>query len=101
MWVQIFKAKYYPRKGLWANANTGGYSPLGRAIHKLKGFFQEDIMRHVGEGTKIGALNQPWYDGWIPQIITSNTQRDTRVADLINGVTGQWDGDKVRLLMGG
>lgn len=100
LWIQIFKAKYYPRKGLWANARGGGYSPLGRVIQQLKVFFNDDLMWHVGEGMRIGAINQPWYDGWVPQVITSNAQRDSRVADLIQGDTGQWDRDKIRALMG-
>lgn len=101
LWVKFFQAKYYPRKGLWANASTGGCSLLGRELQKLKKFFQDDLLWHVGDGTNIGALNQPWYDGWTPIVIGSNAQRDCRVADLILEEEGEWDEDKISTLMGG
>lgn len=99
IWVQIFKAKYYPRKGLWGNSSGRGYSALGRVVQQLKPFFLEEVLWHVGSGEGISAINQPWYDGWDTQQCNTNAQRDAKVADLFDHSTKKWDTHKIQILM--
>lgn len=36
-------------------------------------------------------MNQPWFDQWQPQQISSNAQRDIKIADLFDTNIGTWN----------
>lgn len=74
LWVQIFKAKYFSKAGFWAIKNKRDASPLWRAIQDLKHILMDQIGWHVGQGTAIKALNEPWYTGCVINHITTNAQ---------------------------
>lgn len=91
LWVAVVKAKHYPRCGFWAARTRPAASKLWRAIQELKGWFKDDVSWELGEGTEVRALNEPWFQGWGLQRISTNVQRDTKVADLYDQRTLTWN----------
>lgn len=75
IWVQVVRAKYFSRRGFWGVNGTRDVSRLWRSIQKLKPFFREQILWHVGDGLTIPCINQPWFKNWSVQVITTNAQR--------------------------
>lgn len=91
LWVQIMRAKYFPRGGFWGVKNSNGSSKLWKSIQELKEIFRDQIRWSISDGRDIPALNQPWYPGWQLQMIESNMQRDTTVATRLNEEGTEWD----------
>lgn len=87
LWVQILTAKFCPRGRVWGVKTRNGTSSLWRMIQDLKGFFKESTTWQFGKGEGVKVLNQLWHEGWQPQRITTNFQRDATVAQLIDGAT--------------
>ncbi|XP_078168462.1 uncharacterized protein LOC144562969 [Carex rostrata] len=100
LWVQIFKAKYFSKAGLWAIKNKRDASPLWREIQDLKHILKDQLGWHVGQGTRIKALNEPWFTGCELQHITTNAQRDAMVADIFDEQQGCWRAEMIEGLMG-
>ena len=100
LWVQIFRAKYFTKIGFWAVKRRSDASPLWRAIQDLKGVFSGQLQWHVGQGGNIRIMNEPWYQGWEVQSITSNAQRDTKIADVYDPNHNSWNSEKIEGLMG-
>lgn len=100
IWVQVVRAKYFSRRGFWGVSGTRDVSRLWRSIQKLKPFFREQILWHVGDGQTIPCINQPWFPNWHIQVITTNVQRDAKVADLYNTDTHEWNREAIRVLIG-
>lgn len=61
---------------------------------------KDNLRWSVGDGTLIGAINQPWYKGWKAQRILTNEQRDLIVASLFDHTMQQWDTKKIGELIG-
>lgn len=100
LWVQIFKAKYFSKGGFWAVKGKRDASPLWRAIQDLKHFFNNNIRWHVGQGTKIKAVNEPWFPGYHTQRVTTNLQKDTTVADIFDEQRDEWRTELITNLLG-
>lgn len=100
LWVQVMQAKYFSRGGFWAVTNTRDASPLWRAIQRLKPRIKDSLMWHVGDGTRIAAINQPWHQNWGLQRITTNEHRDMKVADLYDKELQTWDATRVIQILG-
>lgn len=93
-------AKYCPRGGFWAVRTTTGSSKLWKEIQGFKSFFKESTHWHIGEGTNIAALNQPWYEGWTTKRITNNRDRNVKVSQLYDHTTQQWRKEDIINLLG-
>lgn len=100
IWVAVMRAKYCPRKGIWGGKDARGASAMWRSVQQLKAFFKDDIRWHVGDGMGIRALNEPWFDEWTMQSITTNRQRDVSVADLFDSQGGGWNLQQIQSLIG-
>lgn len=69
---------------MWGVKNKNGTSKLWQTIQHIKGTIKLDLRWEIGDGKSIGAMNQPWFDQWQPQQISSNAQRDIKIADLFD-----------------
>ncbi|KAJ3704591.1 hypothetical protein LUZ61_008296 [Rhynchospora tenuis] len=97
-WVKVCKAKYYPNVGYWRARNVTNVSKMWKQIMGERNFFENNVMWHIGDGSKAHALSQPWFQGWVVQEEGCRHDRLLRVKDLIDEVNGQWDMQKLNRL---
>ncbi|KAJ4811131.1 RNA-directed DNA polymerase (reverse transcriptase)-related family protein [Rhynchospora pubera] len=90
-WVQLCKAKYYPKVGYWRARSGNKGSKMWRQVMGHRNFFKEKVMWQLGNGHKTYALSQPWFLGWMVQEQASRFDRTLRVKDLVDAHNGQWE----------
>jgi hypothetical protein len=96
--AQVLRAKYYPDGDLLKAEEQKGISYSWRSIVRGLEAIKEGIIWRVGNGDDINM----WVDPWIPRGTTRRpiTPRRntilTRVSELIDPQTGNWDGELVR-----
>lgn len=95
--ARVLKAKYFRQGDLLSAKPHEGISYTWRSILKGVKLLKKGIIWRVGDGEMIKI----WSDPWIPRGVTRRpiTPRAsnllTRVAELINPNTGQWDRELV------
>lgn len=90
IWVQVMRGKYFPRKGFWGVNTTRRTSKLWKAIQEMKPNLLSKLKWHIGDGTTIPAINQPWFEGWNIQEIYTNVHLNMKVGDLFDQVSQRW-----------
>lgn len=100
LWVQILRAKYFPKGGFWGVNGTAGKSRLMKDIQELKPVIKDQLQWEIGTGETVQAMNQPWYEEWEIQTILTNDQRKATVATIYNHSTGTWNREEITELMG-
>jgi hypothetical protein len=96
--AQVLKAKYYPQTSILDAQTMGGMSYSFRSILKGVDLLKKGIIWRVGDGSTVNI----WTDNWLARDdalkpITPRYQSLlTKVAELINPITGQWDEALVR-----
>uniref|UniRef100_A0A0A8ZJY0 Reverse transcriptase zinc-binding domain-containing protein n=1 Tax=Arundo donax TaxID=35708 RepID=A0A0A8ZJY0_ARUDO len=96
--ARVLKAKYFPNLGLLPCTAREGISYTWRSILKGIDLLKEGIIWRIGNGRSVNI----WSDPWIPRNITRKpiTPRGasllSRVEDLINPITGDWDEQLVK-----
>jgi ribonuclease HI len=91
--AQVLRAKYYPQGDPLQAREHPGISYSWRSI--VRGFdaLKQGLIWRIGDGTRVHI----WQDPWIPNGATCRpctprgTNVLTRVADLIDPITGSWD----------
>ncbi|KAJ4774067.1 Ribonuclease H-like superfamily protein [Rhynchospora pubera] len=100
IWVDICKAKYFPRAGFWGATNTRGTSQLWREVVKFRGELKEEVCWQIWNGQKAYAVSQPWFQGWQTQSGASTADKKLKVRDLVDTQTNQWREDQLVRLFG-
>ncbi|KAJ4766019.1 Ribonuclease H-like superfamily protein [Rhynchospora pubera] len=98
LWVQVCKAKYYPKIGFWnAKCNTSA-SHLWKQVNKIKHKFKEEVVWSIGDGQKAHVISQPWFRGWeVTQQVTLG-ERGKTVAQLYDFDTDHWKMEELQRL---
>jgi hypothetical protein len=95
------RAKYYPDGDILHARLKKGASFTWQSIHAGIQTFKKGCVWRVGNGANINI----WSDPWIPsstdrKVISSRGEAVyTRVEDLINPVTEQWDEELLRSIL--
>jgi len=90
---RVLKAKYFPRADFLKCLPRAGISYTWRSILKGAELLKEGLIWQIGNGEKVNM----WEDPWLPRGTTRKpiTPRGasllTKVSELINPVTGEWD----------
>ncbi|KAJ4783220.1 RNA-directed DNA polymerase (reverse transcriptase)-related family protein [Rhynchospora pubera] len=100
IWVDICRAKYFPRVGFWGATNTRGASQLWREVVKFRAELKDDVCWHISNGMKAKAVSQPWYQGWQVQSGAPSTDIMLTVGGLVDTQTNQWKEDQLVRLFG-
>lgn len=100
LWIKIMKAKYFPRGGFWAVKRTNDASALWRNIQRLKPELKNQVQWQIGDGTKIPALNQPWYGMWGTKHTLTNRERNMKVSDLYDQQQNSWKIQEIEVILG-
>lgn len=91
--ARVMQAKYYPDGRLLKTEAKDGISYTWRSILKVVELLKEGLIWRIGDGISVDI----WEDPWIPRGETRRviTQRNgsilTKVADLLDPGTGNWD----------
>jgi hypothetical protein len=90
---QVLKAKYFPHSDVLQCVPQNGISYSWRSILKVADLIKEGLIWRIRNGEKVRI----WEDPWLPRDTTRKpiTPRSasllTRVSELINPITGDWD----------
>lgn len=90
---RVLKAKYFPDSTILHCTARDGISYTWRSILQGVQLLKEGVVWRVGNGTSLNI----WSDPWIPLGVTRRPATPrvhsllTKVADLINPITGMWD----------
>ncbi|KAJ4788160.1 RNA-directed DNA polymerase (reverse transcriptase)-related family protein [Rhynchospora pubera] len=90
-WVQMCKAKYYPKVGYLRARYSAGGSKMWRQVLSKRELFKEQVEWRIGNGCRAYALSQPWFQGWMVQEEATAHDRGLKVKDLMDEQTGQWN----------
>jgi hypothetical protein len=96
--ARVLKARYFPNTSILEATASAGISYSWRSILKGLSLVKEGLIWRVGDGTSIDIWVDPWLsrDG-IRQPVTPRRQSLlTKVNELIDPITGQWDEELVR-----
>lgn len=99
-WVQLVKAKYLPRSGLWDSKRTYNCSVFWRSIMNLREKLWPMIQVKIGDGECCKVFGQPWVEGGVPLLPQNREARKIRVCELKDPNSGNWDVDKLIQLVG-
>ncbi|KAJ1704376.1 hypothetical protein LUZ63_004155 [Rhynchospora breviuscula] len=91
LWVQICKSKYFPVVDFWRANNTRNSSKLWGQIMKMRSFFKDQVRWQLGNGEKVHALSQPWFENWKVQQVAAHKDRKLKVCSLLEDQTGDWN----------
>jgi len=101
--AQVLRARYFPNGDLLSVQQKPGISYSWRSIVRGVQALNKGLIWRVGDGTQINI----WLDPWIPDSITRRpiTPRGqtilTKVSELINPVSGEWDRELVEEIFWG
>jgi hypothetical protein len=99
--AQVLRAKYYPHGDILKAVPKSSSSFTWQSVLSGLATFKRGYIWRVGDGEKINI----WTDPWIPsspnkRIISSRGGAVyTKVSELINPVSGQWDEELLRSLL--
>jgi hypothetical protein len=91
--AQVLKAKYYPHSSILEAEPRGGMSYSFRSILKGVNLMKEGIVWRIGDGSMVNI----WSDNWLARddalrpITPKGQSILSKVSELINPLTGQWD----------
>lgn len=102
--ARLLHAKYWPDGQLLSAKERPGISYTWRSILRGVRAMENGLIWRVGDGSQIRI----WDDPWIPAGVTRRPRTPkgtvllTRVAELIDPYTGQWDSELVKeIFLGG
>jgi hypothetical protein len=99
--AQVLRAKYYPHGDILKAGPKAGSSFMWQSIFAGVATFKRGYVWRVGNGEKINM----WQDPWIPSspdrklITPRGASIYTKVSDLIDPVSEQWDEEVLRSLL--
>jgi hypothetical protein len=95
--ARVLKAKYYPNSSILQAKPTNGMSYTFRSIIRGVELMKEGMVWRIGDGTNVNIWSDPWLarDDALRPITPRGQCVYTKVSELINPTTGQWDVDLV------
>ena len=90
---RVLGAKYFPDGNLLSAEASRGISYTWRSILRGISVLKDGLIWRVGDGTKINVWDDPWIPGGDTRRPRSHQGHSpiTRVAELLDPVTGGWD----------
>ena len=85
---------------MWSNRVTTNTSPLWKAIQENKGEVLSLLKWQIGDGTRIQATAQPWFDNWRESGTVQGVGEEITVAQLYDHQTNQWRKEQIVTLLG-
>ncbi|KAJ4794364.1 RNA-directed DNA polymerase (reverse transcriptase)-related family protein [Rhynchospora pubera] len=98
LWVQICKAKYYPRIGFWKSKCNSSASHMWKQVDRIKHKFKEEVFWNIGNGQTALAISQPWFRGWEGENNVTSSDRKKKVAQLFDFEINQWRMEELQRL---
>jgi hypothetical protein len=91
--ARVLKAKYFPETSILEAKPVSGMSYTWQSILKGLDLLKEGVVWRVGDGTDIRIWSDPWLprEGAAQPITPRGRCLLTRVCELIDPLTGQWD----------
>ncbi|KAA3483545.1 reverse transcriptase [Gossypium australe] len=91
--ARVFKAKYFPKSNFLNSQLGNRNSYVWRSIWAARGILEKGLIWNVGTSTSISIGN----DAWVPDLIIIFLYRsnDSKVAELINCQTREWNREVV------
>jgi hypothetical protein len=95
---RVLKARYFPTSSILEATAAPGISYTWRSILKGVSLLKEGLVWRIGDGTQVNLWSDPWLprDGSRLPITPRRQSLLTKVHELINPATGQWDEELVR-----
>jgi hypothetical protein len=96
--ARVLKARYFPNSSVLEAKPSNGISYSWRSILKGINLLKEGLMRRIGDGTTVNIWSDPWLsrEGCRTPITPRGQCVLTKVSELIDPITGQWDEELVR-----
>jgi hypothetical protein len=96
--ARVLKARYYPNCSVFQAQPSNGISYTWRSILKGIELLKEGVIKRVGNGVSVDCWNDPWIPRkWSCLPITRRGNAVvSRVEELIDPITGQWDKELVK-----
>lgn len=88
-WIQVLKAKYYPRSSFWTTNKTHACTKLWKDLVHNKPLIQHHLCWKIGNGGEIHVFSDPWFPGW--DQYRANNSNQLRVSSLIDQNSNNWD----------
>ena len=89
-WVDVVRAKYFPRSLLWQSKRDYRCTIFWRAIMSLRSKLLPLLSLNLVSGD-CSAFGQPWSAVTMHHVPQNMAQMQLKVKDLIDGETGCWD----------
>lgn len=96
--ARLLKAKYWPDGNLWAAVEGPGISYTWRSLVRGLRAMEKGIIWRIGDGSSVRIWDDPWLPAGRsrrPRTPRGNTIL-TKVAELIDPLTGTWDVQMVK-----
>ncbi|KAJ3683983.1 hypothetical protein LUZ61_013147 [Rhynchospora tenuis] len=100
LWVDVCRAKYFPRIGFWGASNTRGGSQLWKEVVKNRQKFRDEVNWDIQNGNKALAVSQPWFNDWQIQHNVTLTDRRLTVSQLFDTNRNQWREEQIERIFG-
>ncbi|KAJ4779287.1 reverse transcriptase [Rhynchospora pubera] len=100
LWVDVCRAKYFPRIGFWGATNTRGGSQLWKEVVKNKQKLKDEVKWDIHNGHKALAVSQPWFNDWEIQHNVTLADRQLTVSQLFDTDRNQWREDQLERIFG-
>jgi hypothetical protein len=96
--AKVLKARYFPNSSILRATATPGISYSWRSILKGINLLKEGLIWRIGDGAKVNIWTDPWIkrEGSRVPITPRRQCLLTRVEELVDPLTGQWDEQIVR-----
>jgi hypothetical protein len=98
LYAQVLKARYFPRSDILHCISRTGISYTWRSILRGAELLKDGLIWRIGNGENVKI----WKDPWLPRGTTKKPVTPgkscllTRVSDLIDPTTSEWDEKLVR-----
>lgn len=98
-WVDLVKAKYFPKSLFWHSARSYNCTALRRSIMNLRSTLAPLTTIILGNGN-CSAFGQPWFNGALQLKPSSYQQSALRVKDLLLHDDSGWNMDEIVQVLG-
>lgn len=95
LWVQVLKAKYFPRGDLWLTKRLANSTIFWRSMMRVRSKLLSILCWSVGNGEKCQVFNQPWFPGAEEFFAQSRQNSNMKLTDLLLEGAQGWDVNKL------
>lgn len=75
MWIQVIRAKYYPRSCFWGSNRRYNSSKFWKNLILIKPILYGHVQWKIGNGLNIYIYSQPWFQNWLNHRAHTKEQR--------------------------